>query len=108
MPVFRQHQSRRVAGKFQNRTTLLDTFESGRALDKCLEHFYRQQKRVLSHIYLPADQRLASLFVTFKARGPIFFFFYLTKLAVHYGVIGNISHMITRARLLILNINEVN
>lgn len=77
MPVFRQHQSRRVAGKFQNRTTLLGTFESGRALDKCLEHFYRQQKRVLSHIYLPADQRLASLFVTFK--GAYHFFFLLNQ-----------------------------
>lgn len=60
----------------------------------------------LSH--LPADQCLASLFVTSHSRGPINFFFYLSKVAVHYGVIGNISHMITRARLFILNINEVN
>lgn len=73
MPVFRQHQSSRVAGKFQNRTTLLGTFESGRALDKCVEHFYRQQKRVLSHIYLPADQHLPSLFVTFKGANQFFF-----------------------------------
>lgn len=123
-PVFRKHQSKRVAGKFQNRTILLGSLVSDRELAKHLKHSYRQEKNFISHLYMHADQDLTSFLCCFcidefkldslleklsHSKGLIWIcFLILNQVGSTHGIIGNIIQMITCAKRLILNINDVN